>query len=70
MLILTTAYSPTFTERRLYARNSAAEKKIFFFLFQNQKDQGEKADMLHVKQVLRSFINKSSHLLRECFAQY
>lgn len=41
-----------------------------FFLFQNQKDQLDKVDTLHVKQVLRSFINKSSHLLREGFAQY
>lgn len=39
-------------------------KKIF--LFKNQKDQEEKeADILHLKQALKTFINNSSHLLRE-----
>lgn len=64
----TTSYSPTFIE--LGFRSGTVLPKKIFSLFHNQKDQWEKVDILYMKQVLRSFINNSSHLLRECFAQY
>lgn len=40
-----------------------------FCLFQNPKDQwGKKVDILHLKQVLKSFGNDSSRLWGNCFA--